>query len=451
MNSADKSFTSHTFISSEISGSNGLCNINTAMISTARIPYFTAYNNENKSAVTLEQLFVPIASPSGLAVDMGNLPFVSVEGITDNSQNRLSRFEFGTVATIGTSGSTNPPSGWVGPLQPVVRSVGHALPLYGAGFGYDVKNNYVPTNAMITASGISNSEGFLSISSPNHLMESGASIALNGLISSSGTNYNGVYTVTKVNDRNNFSVNIPITTVPSGTLIFSAPVGNPNLTGNNTINETQDTQSWLAGPVDLRWDQTRNVWCGSDFFRNDIVKGYLASDITPALGRGRPTMFTIKTYVPNVIPTYINNIGATTPTTLTPSSYLQVTVDSNNNHPAYFEPGQQINIFNNTNAPQYNGNHNITSVSSDGLILTTNTIFNSGLTANPTSWIMSYSTNNRVDKIYTVYNYDRHLSVKLNSSCDETNLENCAQKEDDIFVVALRISATELIPVYVGY
>lgn len=456
MNSADKQYISHSFMVSEISGSGGLCNISTAMVPDYRIPYFIGYNEENKSAVTIEQLFVPVASNSGNAYDLGNLPYCNNDGIIDTSQIRLSdRFQYGIIATINSSGSLNPPSGSIGPLQSVVHSISHALPMYGTGFGFDVKNNFIPTTYVAIASGISNTSGLLGLTFLNHGFSSGDSIVMNGLYSS-GVNYNNTFTIADVTDRNIFTVNVPVAsgTVPSGTPYFYPASNNPPTDPypgrtQNLIDKIQDVQSWKAGPVDLRWDDTRRVWCGSDFFRNDIIRGYLSSDIIPALGRNRPSTFTMKTYKPNVKPTYINSIGGSTPTLTDSNQYLQLTMDSDS---PYFEVGQAFNVVNNNDFPQYNTRHMISKVV--GLIITTKTIYSGIPNATPTSWIMPTSDLStisfKVDKEYTINNYDKHLSIQLNSACDET-VDGCSQKENDIRVIALRVSATELESIYVGF
>lgn len=224
MAASDRCFISNSFIISEISGGNGICSIECSMIPDSRVYDFTnGYNQSNKSAVSLEQFYVPIASQSGVLfgvmgsgltasggtnIDGGNLPFLNQAAASDISQASLfTRFKYGLIPTVGNSGNVNPPSGISS--QPVIqRSVGFSLPMFGAGFGYDVKGNQVPTS-----------------------------------------------------------------TAPGSTVL-------------------QDVNSWKAGPIDLRWDDTRQVWCGSDFFRNDIVVGYLSSDIGPAVRMG-PTNFQI--------------------------------------------------------------------------------------------------------------------------------------------------------------
>ncbi len=428
-----KPFTSHSFIAAQVNGVSGQCTVNVSTISDGRIPYFVDFDVKNKACSSLDILFTPIGKSSGTIHVTGSMPCCTIDTASDTSQMRLiDRFDYGISAT--DSGK--------------IRNVGNTLPLFGAGYGYDVTGKIVPSEYAITVSSGSLANGVsgnLQITSANHYMTLRDYI---GITDSTVPSYNGSFKVVAIPDSSTFVV---ATQYSGQSNITYSPITNPypsNRNGvSNIVNKQTNVTSWKAGPVDLRWDNTRQLWCGSDFFRNDIVRGYLSSDITPALGRNRFTTFTIQTYKINNIPTYVSSINGSTPTADDPTSYVKFTVDMNG---ALFIEGQTITL---ENDPNFSNNYSIQSV--NGSVITTFTEFTGVANNSAKAWILPQvgsenTTFWRTDETFTVRNYDTHLSVDLNSNCDETN-GSCLPSENDIFVVALRYSQTGLIPIYIGF
>jgi hypothetical protein len=336
--SQDRQFTSHSTIAVEVSGGDKSYNFNTALVPDYRLPQFLNANKENKAATTLEQLFIGIASHSGIMItnpnqgesgtvcDSGFFPFFNYNDpeYTDNTNDSLiSRFGVGVNFTVGESGAilslrevNDVVEEYIDTTNQVLKSVGMALPMYAAGFGYDVNNYFVPANKTVSIESYSKEAGNkLGITRQNHYLLSGNSINMecSGVLT-----YNGSAGVLSIVSKNKFIVDKTFVVdtddlEPPETGRYSAvnidpyaadgeggPVG-----WENTIEFTDDIPTWKAGPVDLRWDASRQVWCGSDFFRNDIIYGYLDSDIVPAYGRNDPSPFRIKTYKLATLPTYI--------------------------------------------------------------------------------------------------------------------------------------------------
>jgi len=484
LQSQDRQYTSHSTIAVEISGGDGAHNLNAAMVPDYRIPYFLASSQENKAATTLEQLFIGIANKSGIFIanpnkgatgvvcDSGFFPFINYddpEYNDDSNSSLISRFGYGVNYTVGKSGvvtRTRTVNGvttsYLDYSAQVIKSIGFAGPMYMAGFGYDVNNYFVPSNKTVSIQEYSNQGGKLGITRNNHYLLSGDVI----IMQCSGVpTYNGAIGVIGVVDRNTFIVNKNFVTgtdalEPPQTGRYSvenidpyAADGEGGVNGwENTVEFTDDVNAWKAGPIDLRWDASRQVWCGSDFFRNDIIYGYLDSDITPANGRNDPTPFRIKTYKLATLPTYI--IDFALDTTYTNSGTAMRIVPNN----LELIGGDIINIIG-TNT-SYDGEQTVIAT---GTIETPNDVvyfnkrYDSGANANVTDiGYISFDDGTLfdiprvVDKKYIVYNYDTHLSVELNSKCADLN-SGCITTQDDIFVVAIKKGPNDIRPIYIGF
>ena len=66
--------------------------------------------------------------------------------------------------------------------------------------------------------------------------------------------------------------------------------GNPVPRGERgdsfNANFSRNRSGWKTGPVDLRWDEDRQVWAGG----HQIVEGYLTTKVTPARKQGEVTI-----------------------------------------------------------------------------------------------------------------------------------------------------------------
>jgi hypothetical protein len=449
MNSTDKQFTSHSIIAVESIGLSGSYQMIASTVPDYRMPFFLSYNKESKSACMLEQIFTGIGSKSGQNNELVGVPFINSTSpsYTDKSVNSLSsRFNYGVTLSSGDVSGVN-------------KSVGLALPMYAAGFGYDINGYFVPSNKTVAITSINNSGGKLLINRPNHYLLSGNSISINKSLI---PEYNQSVQVIKIVDTDNFIVDVTYTSgsnlsypntgrYEALNLDLYSPSGATNPDGYiSTIQYTDDIEAWKAGPVDLRWDESRQVWCGSDFFRSDIIWGYLASDIKPAFGRNDPTPFKINTYKQSQIPIYIvsfeedNSItNGGTIINLVPNNLAMVNGDS------------FVVVNSNTS---YDGTHTLISHSDDYTQLIIADSYDSGANSNVSDIgyiaknIYSASGTNvsRVlDKQYIAYNYDTHLSVQLVSKC--LNISGgCVTVEDDIFVGAIK-KGGDIRAFYIGF
>lgn len=461
--SLDRQFSSLNIIVSELSGSGNSHNINSSLLPVTKLNLFLSNNDRNKAATTLEQIFTGIASRSGVyngasgeICDSGYWPFINSgnPNYTDTSNNSLfSRLDYGIPLNPGESGILNNKR-----YEKVNRTIGFSLPMYGAGFGYDINNYFTPANKAVAIQAITEYGGYISINRPNHYLVLNNEISISECTISS---YNVNGKVINVLDRDTFVVDISYNSgvnYPSAgkysavNLDLYQPSGITVPDGYvNTIEYTDDTQSWRAGPVDLRWDDSRQVWCGSDFFRNDIIYGYLASNISPANGRNNPSAFRINTYKVPTLPIYIesfsedlspSNSGGTV-INLVPNNLDLIIGDT-----FYITATQTI----------YDGTYTLLNKSSDNQKLMIDFPYDSSAASSIVSvGYVSYNLSGVygaiprvIDKTYVVYNYDTHLKVSLNNKC-YIDTSGCVTKEDDIFVVAIKKGPNDIRPIYIGY
>ena len=55
---------------------------------------------------------------------------------------------------------------------------------------------------------------------------------------------------------------------------------------------SQNRSGWKTGPVDLRWDEERQVWAGG----YQIVEGFLTTEVKPAIGQNPDGESTVQIY-----------------------------------------------------------------------------------------------------------------------------------------------------------
>ena len=205
---------SFNYIVAEKHGSGDLTQVNVSLNSSATLPYILSSNFEKKAAVSLEQIFRPISSKSGTTFPYlleNNTNFFAESYPYFLTSDVQETFNYGLIPTVGSGTEFITHEEIIDKDNRIsdidakeIRSIGLALPIYGAGFG---ENKYGDS------------------------------------------------------------------------------VGRGSPTNNDILN-------YKAGPIDLRWDDERNVWGMNSL----LVKGYLSSDITAPIERNIPTQFTINTY-----------------------------------------------------------------------------------------------------------------------------------------------------------
>lgn len=240
-----------TFVISHRTGEQNLGVMTTSSVVDDRVPIFLANDTNKKAAVSLEQVFMPYASRSGLASlgEVNDLPFLTCTSYSDNPPRTNWGFgDAGTPLVCADINSANLLGVCGGPLMGQVASVG---------------NGNLSTEQI-----------------------------------ASTTAYSG-------NIVRSMGLRLPMVGVGGGLTVSGSFPGNGYpMTGlsrvDPTIARTDDFVAMKAGPVDLRWDDRKQAWVGSDFFSSDIVYGYLSSNIGAPIGRmqySANNIFTIDTIV----------------------------------------------------------------------------------------------------------------------------------------------------------
>lgn len=197
-----------------------------------------------------------------------------------------------------------------------------------------------------------------------------------------------------------------------------------------------DILNFKAGPIDLRWDDSRKVWIGGQ----SIVRGYLISDITKADGRNKPSEFTIMTYKQiGSAKTSILSIGDN-------DGSVEITISSSNGAVQDITVGETI-LITNSSVTAYNTYHTITEVVSQTKFVTDISYVSSTTNNGEYSF---HGTKYIRNKSVAVKNYDPYFSIELATKCTvSSDQSSCSYTDADIFVVAASIGG-EYVPVYIG-
>ena len=233
-----------TFLIAQINGEAGNKSASVALVSDDNVPFFLANNSLNKAAVSLDQLFLPIASRSGEVnlQESGSIPFLGGTALGDGR------------TQWGSNSATNK-------ILAVDRTVINMVTAAGG-----------------LALGVAPSIGSGQVLSTEEM---------NNLVTYSGE------------IRRVIGMRLPMFAVGMGLTVSGGVQG--EIAGNSHRIDSpggarnEDFTAMKAGPVDLRWDERKHAWVGSDFFSSDIVYGFLSSDITAPADRYSHTIFTIDT------------------------------------------------------------------------------------------------------------------------------------------------------------